>query len=322
MQKTIRTIIAGLAAMQCLTAAAQLGDPREKLSITAEVDGATNTDYHWETTDGHLLENGRLRQGVNARLKANVRLIGSQRFSLAFNPFYNFSTRSLKANDDGPKLDMPIPDAHHHYGGGLMATYNTKWLGKPFTLTGTITGNFSQYGYENFSAMAGALFTITRNRSTYLALGGLLLVGTSISWPLFPLIVYNHRFDDHWSISCLETNNYLYYQASPKLRCALGMEIVTDKIFIRPKREDLPEKIVLAVKFAECSVAELCRQMAADSAENPSFLEKETVGSHSVAYRAASDLASSWSSRIRDVIYLYLAHTGLLYRGAILQFKL
>ena len=246
MQKTIRTIIAGLAAMQCLTAAAQLGDPREKLSITAEVDGATNTDYHWETTDGHLLENGRLRQGVNARLKANVRLMGSQRFSLAFNPFYNFSTRSLKANDDGPKLDMPIPDAHHHYGGGLMATYNTKWLGKPFTLTGTITGNFSQYGYENFSAMAGALFTITRNRSTYLALGGLLLVGTSISWPLFPLIVYNHRFDDHWSISCLETNNYLYYQASPKLRCALGMEIVTDKIFIRPKREDLPEKMEIS----------------------------------------------------------------------------
>lgn len=246
MQKTIRTIIAGLATMQCLTAAAQLGDPREKLSITAEVDGATNTDYHWETTDGHLLENGRLRQGVNARLKANVRLMGSQRFSLAFNPFYNFSTRSLKANDDGPKLDMPIPDAHHHYGGGLMATYNTKWLGKPFTLTGTITGNFSQYGYENFSAMAGALFTITRNRSTYLALGGLLLVGTSISWPLFPLIVYNHRFDDHWSISCLETNNYLYYQASPKLRCALGMEIVTDKIFIRPKREDLPEKMEIS----------------------------------------------------------------------------
>lgn len=246
MQKTIRTIIAGLAAMQCLTTAAQLGDPREKLSITTEVDGATNTDYHWETTEGHLLENGRLRQGVNARLKANVRLMGSQRFSLAFNPFYNFSTRSLKANDDGPRLDMPIPDAHHHYGGGLMATYNTKWLGKPFTLTGTITGNFSQYGYENFSAMAGALFTITRNRSTYLALGGLLLVGTSISWPLFPLIVYNHRFDNHWSISCLETNNYLYYQASPKLRCALGMEIVTDKIFIRPKREDLPEKMEIS----------------------------------------------------------------------------
>jgi len=84
---------------------------------------------------------------------------------------------------------------------------------------------------------------------------------------------------------------------------------------------DLPEKILLAVKFAECSVAELCQQMASDAAGNPS-IEKETVGSHSVIYRGASDSASGWASRIRDVICLYLAHTGLLYRGAILQFKL
>ena len=84
---------------------------------------------------------------------------------------------------------------------------------------------------------------------------------------------------------------------------------------------DLSEKVLLAVKFAECAVSELCQQMAADSAGNPS-IEKETVGSHSVTYRGASDSASGWTSRIRDVIYLYLAHTGLLYRGAILQFKL
>ena len=48
--------------------------------------------------------------------------------------------------------------------------------------------------------------------------------------------------DDRWSINCLETNNYLYYQASPKLRYALGMEIVTDKIYLRPDRKDLPRK--------------------------------------------------------------------------------
>ena len=84
---------------------------------------------------------------------------------------------------------------------------------------------------------------------------------------------------------------------------------------------ELPEKILLAVKFAECAVSELCQQMAADSAGNP-FIEKETVGSHSVTYRGASDSASGWASRIRDVICLYLAHTGLLYRGAILEFKL
>lgn len=89
----------------------------------------------------------------------------------------------------------------------------------------------------------------------------------------------------------------------------------------RYSASDIPEKFKLAVKFAECAVAELCQQMEIDAAGNPS-IEKETVGSHSVTYRGASDSASGWSSRIRDVICLYLAHTGLLYRGAILRFTL
>lgn len=226
----------------CLTVKAQLSDPREKVSITASVDGATNTDYHWETEDGQLLENGRLQQGINARLRGSVKLFGGGGFSLSFNPFYNFSTRKLKADADEPQLQLPIPSVHHHYGGGFTGTYNTQWLGKPFTLMAMITGNFSQYGYEKFSAMGAAMFTITRNRSTYLALGGILLLGTSVSWPLYPMIIYTHRFDDRWSINCLALNNYLYYQATPRLRYALGMELVSDKIYLRPDRKDLPKK--------------------------------------------------------------------------------
>ena len=242
MHKAKRITLLCCVLLQGLAAMAQLADPREKLSITATVDGATNTDYRWETPGGQLLENGRLRQSISARLRANVKLWGNSRFAFSFTPFYNFSTRNLKANADGPQLQLPIPNASHHYGGGFTGTYNTQWLGKPFTLMAMITGNFSQYGYENFSAMGGAIFTITRSRTTYLALGGILLLGTSVSWPLYPMIVYSHRFNDRWSISCLETNNYLYYQASPKLRCALGMELATDKIYLRPDSKDLPRK--------------------------------------------------------------------------------
>jgi len=246
MQKTKRTITLFLILIQGLVAMAQLSDPREKLNITATVDGATNTDYRWENEDGQLLENGRLKQGVNAHIRASVKLLGSKRFSLSFNPFYNFSSRSMRANALGPQLQLPIPDAHHHYGAGFTGTYNTQWLGKPFTLMAIVSGNFSQYGYESPSAMAGAIFTITRNRTTYLALGGIFLLGTSVSWPLYPLIIYNHRFNDRWSINILETNNYLYYQATPKLRCALGMEIVTDKFYLRPDRKDLPRKVEIS----------------------------------------------------------------------------
>ena len=84
---------------------------------------------------------------------------------------------------------------------------------------------------------------------------------------------------------------------------------------------DLSEEVLLKVKFAECSLAELCLSMAADAASNPS-IEKETVGSHSVTYRGSTDSISGWSARIRETASRYLMSTGLLYRGVILQFKL
>ena len=84
---------------------------------------------------------------------------------------------------------------------------------------------------------------------------------------------------------------------------------------------ELSEETLLKVKFAECSLAELCLSMATDAASNPS-IEKETVGSHSVTYRGSTDSISGWSARIRETASRYLMSTGLLYRGVILQFKL
>ena len=84
---------------------------------------------------------------------------------------------------------------------------------------------------------------------------------------------------------------------------------------------DLSEEVLRKVKFSECSLAELCLSMATDAASNPS-IEKETVGSHSVTYRGSTDSISGWSARIRETASRYLMTTGLLYRGAILRFKL
>ena len=84
---------------------------------------------------------------------------------------------------------------------------------------------------------------------------------------------------------------------------------------------NLSESVLQKVKMAECALAELCFSMATDAASNPS-IEKETVGSHSVTYRGSTDSISGWSARIRETASRYLMTTGLLYRGAILRFKL
>ncbi len=123
-----------------------------------------------------------------------------------------------------------------------MLTYQLKAFGKPLTLLGMGTGNFSQYGLENAQGMVGGLFTLTRTRETYLSVGAIYLLGSAVVWPLYPMIVYNHRINPQWSLNIMGVNNHLYYHKSPKLKYSLGMELETSRIFFRPSVKGLPEK--------------------------------------------------------------------------------
>ena len=96
---------------------------------------------------------------------------------------------------------------------------------------------------------------------------------------------------------------------------------LSELTFDRYASPDLSESQLLAVKMAECAIADLWYQLQAEQASNPA-ISKETVGSHSVTYRTGTEAASGWAARIYDTAARYLMTTGLLYRGAILQFKL
>ena len=84
---------------------------------------------------------------------------------------------------------------------------------------------------------------------------------------------------------------------------------------------DLSESQLKAVKMAECAVADLWYQLQTEQASNPA-ISKETVGSHSVTYRTEAEAAAGLAARVYDTAARYLMTTGLLYRGAILEFKL
>ncbi len=82
----------------------------------------------------------------------------------------------------------------------------------------------------------------------------------------------------------------------------------------------LPEATIIAIKMAECAVADLCFTTEAESNVS-SAISKETVGSHSVTYRTGSDAAKTLSARIKETAERYLFPTGLLYRRAKLKFE-
>ena len=143
-----------------------MGDPRERFSLSATVDGATNTDYTWRSGhDGERLAGGRMMPGVNVKVKSNVKLFSNRMLSFSISPFYNFSNRELRTEWGASNLGFTMPTEHHRYGGSLTLNCNLLAFGKPLMLTAMGTGNFSQYGYENASGMLSChmLSCVARN---------------------------------------------------------------------------------------------------------------------------------------------------------------
>jgi len=233
---------------------AQLGDPREKFGITAEIDGTTNGDHTWYNPSGDAVAAGTMKQNVNVKLKANIRLLKIKNFSVSLSPFYNFSNEKIDNNWGDQNLGFTLPSTFHHFGSSLGVNYQTKAFGKPLTLFGVGTGNFSEHGLENSSGMFGGMFTITANRNTHFALGAIFLMGTSVKWPLFPMFVYSHRFNNNWSVNCMTVNNYLYYHASPSVKVGAGMEIESNKHYFRHDSQYLPTKTVLSQLYERFGV--------------------------------------------------------------------
>lgn len=243
MKKTILHILLLALFPVVLHAQLTLSNQREKFSVSATIGATTNTDYTWDERHRDKIADGRMKSGMNVRLKSNVNLFSNQIFHVSVAPFYSYSNTRLQTNWQGtPMFDFPIE--HHHYGATLTASMNMLLGNKPMTLMATTAPNMSQYGFENMSGVIASIVHITRSPNTYLALGAFYLYWTPFSWPLYPLFVYRHKFDDRWSVSLMEVNDYIYYQATPKLKYALGMELFSDIMYFRPDNPDLPKKAI------------------------------------------------------------------------------
>jgi hypothetical protein len=62
------------------------------------------------------------------------------------------------------------------------------------------------------------------------------------------------------------------------------------------------------IQNAICSVCDVLVQR-----NNASSISSESLGNHSVSYQTTT--TNEWQSKINNSIHLYLADTGLLYRG-------
>lgn len=76
---------------------------------------------------------------------------------------------------------------------------------------------------------------------------------------------------------------------------------------------DIPEKVMVKVKMAQCAVAEVCYKQARDDVAN--VISAESVGNHSVTYAVSKADYKQRAVEKYSKAKVYLHGTGLLYGG-------
>lgn len=77
--------------------------------------------------------------------------------------------------------------------------------------------------------------------------------------------------------------------------------------------EDIPEKVMVKVKMAQCAVADVCYKQVKDEVAN--VVSSESVGNHSVTYAVSKADFRQRNIEKYSKAKVYLHGTGLLYGG-------
>jgi hypothetical protein len=93
-------------------------------------------------------------------------------------------------------------------------------------------------------------------------------------------------------------------------RLALRASAVIDQLTFNRAATDTDN--TTAIEMATCALAEELQTIDAEGAVG---IQSESVGSHSVTYAQGSTMTLTADQRLAKVARLYLANTGLMYRG-------
>ena len=192
--------------------------------------------------DGAIVENGNsetfTKFGVNLSyplfLKGSNRLTASVRYHHLHQHFNCDDQTSLYGFDKA---------AHHYFAGGLTGMATTQLWSKPLVLVGMANCDFSQDGYERWSAMATAMLMLKRTRETQFGIGLLGMVNTFSRVPVIAVITYRHQFNPQWTLDLSLPNFRVLYTPKNKGIFSLGGSISADSYYLRPKVEDLPKRV-------------------------------------------------------------------------------
>lgn len=94
--------------------------------------------------------------------------------------------------------------------------------------------------------MSGGVSAMTLASSFGIGMIG--LINTTSPWPVFPMLVYRHRFDKRWSMEIMPPQFRLTCAVNPSNRITAGLAIDGDRFYVAPRNPQLPKACLYSKK--------------------------------------------------------------------------
>lgn len=209
------------------------------VSVGAEVQ--TNSDYEISCQE-RVVEKGRLRNGYKTDLQFSVSLLASRHWRISAGGYYKLYGSTFDGSgfvDDDFRIDMG--DTHHLAGLRVNGLYVGRLFGRPFTAFSHLLAERYEYGFGRATGFAVGIVQLAQTEASSFGIGMIGLINTTSPWPVFPMLVYRHRFDKRWSMEIMPPQFRLTCAVNPSNRITAGLTIDGDRFYVTPRNPQLPK---------------------------------------------------------------------------------
>ena len=202
------------------------------------------TDYESES-NGQPAEKGVISNHNRLRVAANIPIYEKPRFRLTGSLIYKFESYELSDVQDA--LANPVNydsnQEFHYFSTILSYNYKATLFKKPFICNTSIIADGSNKGYERIKGNINATLVLNKTERNTLAIGLLLNLDPSAPLPAFPILTYEHKFENNpWTFDFILPQRLFFKR--PLLesgRISIGAEMGGDGFYIYPNQAGYKE---------------------------------------------------------------------------------
>lgn len=213
----------------------------KQISINAEFSIRPGGEYQIEQK-GNIIEEGENEVYTQSNISASMPLVQKKKLFMIGSIKYSHIHQHFNPNSQ--LLDYGFGETTHHiFSANLIASSKLNLWNKSIKLTGMVSGEYSQFGFERWIAMGTSLLMLKETSKTEIGIGVIGMINTFSQIPIFPIFTYKHIFNERWMINITPPYLQVQYSHNHSNIYTLGTSFYSDHYFIHPNTENLPNRV-------------------------------------------------------------------------------